>query len=149
MLSEFQAVTATLLRIGLGVFWLITAVLKLRRPPTHDQVRQLLDRPLWAIPLVVRLLPWCELLLGVTLTTGWQARGGAWASAGLFTCFGALWLRAIVRRTLGEGGCGCFGSGDNRFRAAPARISKLEDRLLWVGIQWALAVVAVAVAATQ
>ena len=121
MSSEF-AVRTTLLyvvQLGLGLFWIAAALAKLRAPrPAEDTIRRVLyprggrwaDR---APVLLCRLLVAAEIILGLLLLSGWQARTAALVGAAMLLGFvGALAADAVARsRAAGSvGGCGCFGS---------------------------------------
>ena len=121
-MSDEIAVRTTLLyavQLGLGFFWLVAALAKLRMPrPTEYTIRRVLyqrggrwtDR---GPVLLCKLLVAAEITLGLLLLSGWLSRAAAAASATLLLGFvGVLVADAVARsRTAGAvGGCGCFGS---------------------------------------
>lgn len=155
MSDEIAVRTALLyaVQLGLGLFWLVAALAKLRMPhPTEDTIRRVLyprgrrwtDR---GPVLLCRLLVAAETALGLLLLSGWQSRAAAAASAALLLGFvGVLAADAVARsRTAGAvGGCGCFGS----VPAAAAPATSPGDASLGVAIarNFMLAIVSLGVA---
>ena len=101
-----------LLRLLLACVFLYSAYTKLRQPwllfaMSVDSYGLL---PEWAVLLVARTLPWLELLLGLTLASGYALPYAAlFASAQLLLFFSVL-VRSYFK---GLGiDCGCFGVGE-------------------------------------
>jgi len=103
---------AFILRIILGVIFVYAAWVKLREPwalfaISIDSYQVL---PLRAVEMVARVLPWCELLLGILLIAGvWRGVSTAAASL-LLAVFFSLMVRAMAKGM--EIDCGCFGPGE-------------------------------------
>jgi uncharacterized membrane protein YphA (DoxX/SURF4 family) len=62
----------------------------------------------WLEP-IARILPWCEIVLGLGLLSGLGARWFSLIAAGLLTFFWFIGIRASVKGLIVD--CGCFGSG--------------------------------------
>ncbi|TQM63985.1 MauE/DoxX family redox-associated membrane protein [Humibacillus xanthopallidus] len=125
----------------LAVVLVVSAVGKLRSPAASAQAFTALKvpRPL-ASPLVVRALPWVEIVLGLVLIVvgGWLGVVVSLAVLALFGAYFALVVRARGFET--DVDCACFGS------LGPGRITRVTVwRNTWL---LALAVVSVLVATT-
>ncbi|HWF08540.1 MAG TPA: MauE/DoxX family redox-associated membrane protein [Bryobacteraceae bacterium] len=62
----------------------------------------------WLEP-IARILPWCEIALGIALLTGIFARWFSLIAAGLLAFFLFIGIRASVKGLVVD--CGCFGAG--------------------------------------
>ena len=123
----------------LAVVLVVSAVGKLRSPAASAQAFTALQvpRPLSA-PLVVRALPWVEIVLGLALVTvgGWAGVVVSLVVLALFAAYLVLVIRARGFDT--DVDCACFGS------LGPGRITRVTVwRNTWL---LALAVVSVVVA---
>jgi len=99
-------------RVVLGGVFLYAAYSKLRNPwmlfaMAIDSYQIL---PVWATEMLGRALPWVELLLGLLLLVGWQAR---WVAAGASVLLAGFFGVMVVAYSRGLGiDCGCFGIGE-------------------------------------
>ena len=66
--------------------------------------------PQWAVLTLARVLPWCELAIGVLLLTGWWLRQTAIAASALLVLFFAVMLRSYAKGLQID--CACFGLGE-------------------------------------
>jgi uncharacterized membrane protein YphA (DoxX/SURF4 family) len=66
--------------------------------------------PVWSENVLAMVLPWIEILAGISLLLGVERRAGAWIVAGLMVVFtlgvAQAWMRGLDIE------CGCFGTGD-------------------------------------
>lgn len=62
----------------------------------------------WLEP-IARILPWCEIVLGIGLLTGIFARWFSLIAAGLLAFFLFIGIRASLKGLVVD--CGCFGAG--------------------------------------
>lgn len=97
-------------RVGLGLWFLVFGLSKVVEgiPAFSRQVasfRILMDP--WNLP-VAYIVPWFEIIVGVSLITGWLARGASRGALGLTLLFifvsGQAWVLGL------DADCGCFGS---------------------------------------
>jgi len=99
-------------RLVLGVVFVYAAYTKLRHPwmlfAMSISSYQLL--PQWAVTLLARALPWCELSLGLLLLAGYGLRWAGLAASALLLGFFGVMLRSHFK-SLGID-CGCFGFGE-------------------------------------
>jgi uncharacterized membrane protein YphA (DoxX/SURF4 family) len=101
---------ASVLRVAVGLVWLVAGVRKLRSPEaTRTSVAALLGGPDDRVRVVARLLPPAEILLGLVLVVGWHALWASLVSAVAFLGLAGLVGWAAVRHALPAEGCGCFG----------------------------------------
>lgn len=66
--------------------------------------------PQWAVMTLARVLPWCELALGILLLTGFWLRETAMAASALLVLFFAVMLRSYAKGL--QINCACFGLGE-------------------------------------
>ena len=66
--------------------------------------------PQWAVMTLARVLPWCELVLGILLLTGFWLRQAAIAASALLVVFFAVMLRSYAKGL--QINCACFGLGE-------------------------------------
>lgn len=66
--------------------------------------------PQWAVMTLARVLPWCELAVGVLLLTGFWLRQAAVAASALLVLFFAVMLRSYLKGLQID--CACFGLGE-------------------------------------
>jgi len=66
--------------------------------------------PLWAVELAARVLPWFEMLLGLTLVLGLWLRWAAAVTSALIAVFCFAIIRAYLLHL--EISCGCFGNNE-------------------------------------
>jgi uncharacterized membrane protein YphA (DoxX/SURF4 family) len=101
-----------ILRVVLGGVFVYAAWLKLREPWALFAIAidsyQVL--PSWAVELVARGLPWCELLLGISLVAGLWRRASTLSTSLLLVVFFSLMIRAMLKGMQID--CGCFGPGE-------------------------------------
>jgi len=100
------------LRIGFAALFIWAAVPKLVEPATFARaVAAYRLLPETGIQGVAWVLPWLELLVGLSLLALPWLRRGAWLLAtALMVCFAAIIASAAARGL--DIGCGCFGGGD-------------------------------------
>ena len=101
-----------LLRIALGVVFEYAGYVKLREPwlvfAMSIDAYQILPEP--AVLATARTLPWFELILGLTLASGFALRYAAIAAAVLLGTFFTIMLIAYSKGLAID--CACFGPGD-------------------------------------
>jgi uncharacterized membrane protein YphA (DoxX/SURF4 family) len=115
-------------RIGIGLVMLAAALGKIGDPGAFStQIHHYRLVPVGAENLLAVLLPWVELLAGLSLVLGPHARSGAWLSAAMMAVF-TLAVGAAVARGL-DIECGCFGTAD----ASRVGGMKLAENLLLTG----------------
>ncbi len=66
--------------------------------------------PQWAVMTLARVLPWCELVVGILLLTGFWLRQTAIAASALLVVFFAVMLRSYAKGL--QINCACFGLGE-------------------------------------
>jgi hypothetical protein len=120
-------VTATVLRILIGLVLAATAVGKLLDVPGFEGVlrtyRAFADG---AVPVLAATIPVFELLLALWLFSGRRLAGAAAASIAMHLVY-AAWSAASLLRGLELANCGCFGV----FLARPLSwVTVLEDLVL-------------------
>ena len=98
---------AVVLRIALGIIFIISAWPKLSDPPAFAQmVSNYRLIPEVLISPAALVLPWLEMLAGLALITGWGRRGAAvWIAFLLIVFMGALSIN-LARGVAVD--CGCF-----------------------------------------
>jgi hypothetical protein len=116
--AHTRSIALYALRAGIGMVWIAAAIGKARTPSAllADNVRKLCGGSVRLAAGIARVLPMAELIIGLLLITGWEMHAVSAVSAALFFAFAFLIGRAIVRDSLGDAGCGCFGG-----RRSPSR----------------------------
>lgn len=115
-------------RIGIGLVMLAAALGKIGDPGAFStQIHHYHLVPVGAENLLAVLLPWVELLAGLSLVLGPHARSGAWLSAAMMAVFTLAVSTAVARGLDIE--CGCFGTAD----ASHVGGMKLAENLLLTG----------------
>jgi uncharacterized membrane protein YphA (DoxX/SURF4 family) len=115
-------------RIGIGLVMLAAALGKIGDPAAFStQIHHYRLAPIGAENLLAILLPWVELLAGLSLVLGAHARSGAWLSAAMMAVFTLAVGTAVARGLDIE--CGCFGTAD----ASHVGGMKLAENLLLTG----------------
>ena len=102
-----QPLVYHVLRLGLGAVWLYASFDKILHPQAFAQVvynYQILPDGL--VNLAALVLPWLELLLGLSLLAGVWLPGATLISSGLLTIFAAALVYNLTRGL--DIGCGCF-----------------------------------------
>ena len=101
-----------LARLFLAGLFIVAAVAKLREPwplfAASIDTMQIL--PTWAVIGVARTLPWFELVLGLTLLSGFFLRYSSTIATVLIAIFLSVLVRSYVRGMTVD--CGCFGTGE-------------------------------------
>jgi len=98
-------------RLGLAILFLWAGIAKVREPWLQfaisiDEFKVVPDT--WLEP-IARILPWCEIALGIALIPGILSRWFATIATGMLAWFLFIGIRAkVVGLTVD---CGCFGSG--------------------------------------
>jgi Methylamine utilisation protein MauE len=99
---------STVAALLLGAVFLLSAITKLAAPAKwRAQAAQLIDAP-----LVGRVLPWVEVVMGALLVSGWQRHRVAIAAGALLVTFNSL--LAVRLREGRRPPCACFGSLSSR-----------------------------------
>ena len=98
-------------RLGLAVIFLYAGYAKLREPwlqfaVSIDSFKAVPES--WLEPMA-RLLPWCEVALGLALLSGILARWFALIATLMLGLFFSVGVRAFAKGLTVD--CGCFGSG--------------------------------------
>jgi uncharacterized membrane protein YphA (DoxX/SURF4 family) len=115
-------------RIGIGLVMLAAALGKIGDPGAFStQIHHYRLVPIGVENLLAILLPWVELLAGLSLVLGAHARSGAWLSAAMMAVFTLAVGTAVARGLDIE--CGCFGTAD----ASHVGGMKLAENLLLTG----------------
>ena len=104
--------TVLILRVALAAVFIYAAWSKLRQPwllfaMAIDAYGLL---PQWAVDPLARVLPWCELALGILLVSGLWLRQAAIASSVLLVVFFSVMLRSYIKGM--QINCACFGLGE-------------------------------------
>lgn len=98
---------SVIFRLFLGAIFLYAGVVKGLDPPGFAQaIYNYRILPGWLINPVAILMPWIEVVVGVSLLLGLWAQGGSLVAAGLLAVFGAA-LGLNLARGL-DIDCGCF-----------------------------------------
>ena len=110
--SKPLTVLVWLVRLVLGGIFIYAAWIKLKEPwllfaMSIDAYHVL---PQWGVMAVARILPWCELALGLVLVTGRLPRISSVAASALLALFFGLMVRAYAKGDTID--CGCFGPGE-------------------------------------
>ena len=98
------------------------------------------SEPWWGWHAVALWLPWLEVLVGLTLLTGFWRRAGLWIAAGLLLFFSGLGVYAIVTGL--DISCGCFGKtgeGTKSFLGTAKGLVVQDVPLLLLAVAAALA----------
>ena len=115
-------------RIGIGLVMLAAALGKIGDPAAFStQIHHFHLVPVAAENLLAVLLPWVELIAGLSLVLGAHARSGAWLSVAMMAVFTLAVTTAVARGLDIE--CGCFGTAD----ATHVGGMKLAENLLFTG----------------
>ena len=98
-------------RVAIGVVFIAAALAKIGDAASFAaQIHNYRLLPVAAENLVAILLPWVELIAGLALVLGMQARPGAVLIAVMMVVFTAAVGQAVARGLDFE--CGCFGTAD-------------------------------------
>ncbi|MBE2204087.1 MAG: DoxX family membrane protein [Chthoniobacterales bacterium] len=99
------------LRLALGGVFLYAGTTKVIGPQAFaDSIATFKMLPPQLINIVALGLPPFEILAGLMLVSGWNARAASLAVAGLAFVFGIALGQALIRGLVVD--CGCFGSGE-------------------------------------
>jgi uncharacterized membrane protein YphA (DoxX/SURF4 family) len=115
-------------RIGVGLVMLAAALGKIGDPGAFSsQIHHFHLTPVGAENLIAVLLPWVELVVGLSLALGLQARSGAWLGFAMMIVFTIAVGSALARGLNIE--CGCFGT------ASSSRVGgmKIAENLVLTG----------------
>ncbi len=100
-----------LCQLALGLVLLTAALAKLVDVGSlAQQVHNFRLVPLASENLLAMIVPWIELLAGLSLVLGIRARSGAWVGTALMAVFTVAVALAMARGLNFE--CGCFGTAD-------------------------------------
>lgn len=98
-------------RLGIAVIFLYAGIAKVREPWLQFAVSietfKIVPET-WLEP-IARILPWCEIGLGIALIPGILARWFSLFATGMLTWFLFIGVRAYAKGLTVD--CGCFGSG--------------------------------------
>lgn len=98
-------------RLGLAIIFLVAGIAKVREPWLQFAIsisEFKVVQETWLEP-IARILPWCEIALGVALIPGILARWFSLITTGMLAWFLFIGIRAKVLGLAVD--CGCFGSG--------------------------------------
>ena len=120
-------------RVGIAVVFIVAGLAKIGDAESFArQVHNFQLIPVAFENLVAIVLPWIEVVIGVTMLVGSRRRAGAWLSLILMAGF-TIAVAAGVARGL-DIECGCFGTGDG---ARVGAVKLIENVLLtlaaWIG----------------
>ena len=108
-------VPAWIVRVGrlvLGLIMIAAGFGKITDPAAFaTQIRHFAILPAGLENLPAILLPWVEVVCGLSLLTGVRARSAAWLSAAMLVAFTLAVGSAMARGLDIE--CGCFGTADS------------------------------------
>ena len=122
------SLTIRFCRVAIGVVFIAAALAKIGDAASFAaQIHNYRLLPIGAENLVAILLPWIELIAGLALVLGVQARSGAWLTAAMMVVFTAAVGQAVARNLDFE--CGCFGTAD----ATRVGGMKLLENLIFTG----------------
>jgi uncharacterized membrane protein YphA (DoxX/SURF4 family) len=98
-------------RLGIAVIFLYAGIAKVREPwlqfaVSIESFKVVPDT--WLEP-IARMLPWCEIALGIALISGILARWFSLLATGMLAWFLFIGIRAYAKGLTVD--CGCFGSG--------------------------------------
>jgi hypothetical protein len=100
-----------LCQVGIGLIFVGSALAKIGDVGLFaEQLHNYRLVPLWSEHLLAMVIPWIELLTGLSLVLAIRPRSGAWLATGLLVAFTAAVGAAMARGLDFE--CGCFGSAD-------------------------------------
>ena len=113
MTSKWRVVlsfAAPVLRLIPGAVLAVSGYLKAVRPASEFAATL---ESYWIVPAVLvfplaRVVPWVELLVGLSLLVGFMTRLSAFLAMGLFATFVAVLAQSVFRK-LPMADCGCFG----------------------------------------
>jgi uncharacterized membrane protein YphA (DoxX/SURF4 family) len=132
-------------RICIGLLFLYAGIIKAGHPAGFAvAIGNYQILPQWAVNPAAIILPWLEILLGVTLLLGFWIEGGSLVAAVLFLIFSTALAFNLIRGL--DISCGCFS-------ASPRKINWLyflrdmslmlmsifilfKDRYLWTVTSW-------------
>ena len=126
-LRNVLAALAVPVRVYLGIVFIAASLYKIAEP--HDFAVSIATYdilPLGLVNLMAILLPWIELICGITLITGWWTRASALCILGMMVMFVAAILIALARDL--HMSCGCFTSAEAEDEISAATV--LRD-LAW------------------
>ena len=116
-------------RLAIGVLFITAALAKIgAAQPFALQIENYDILPAGWENLPAIVLPWIELVAGLALVLGVQARSAAWVAVTLMAVFTAAVGQAMARGLNVE--CGCFGTGD----ATRVGLPKLLENLVVTGV---------------
>jgi len=104
---------AMLLRVGLGIMFLVSSIPKIRQP--YDFLGSVYGFEIVGPNLgllVASVLPWLELFLGICLIGGVFISGALLITIGLSIMFGVVISSAVMRGM--DISCGCFGPSQDK-----------------------------------
>ncbi|MEX5635000.1 MauE/DoxX family redox-associated membrane protein [Parafrankia sp. FMc2] len=115
--------TSTVLRVGLGLVWLVAGALKIDDPDGMVRsVRAFRILPESLVDPVAYAVPFIEIALGVLLIVGLAVRLGAIVSGLLFAVYTAAIISAAARGLRID--CGCFSTGGDLTAEAPTHYTQ-------------------------
>ncbi|NDC83430.1 hypothetical protein EB093_07210 [bacterium] len=97
------------IQIGLGALFIYAGVTKLLDPLRFEaSILGYQIIPLWLVGPIRTVMPWIEIILGLSLVMGWRPQLTSGALATLLIIFTILVVFAIANGWIVD--CGCFGS---------------------------------------
>ena len=103
----FHPSFVALLRIALGVVFVVASVDKIQNPQSFaDNIAHYRMMPYQLINLVAMTLPWIEIVTGSLLVTGIWIRANAVVVSGMLVVFSLAIFQALLRDL--DISCGCF-----------------------------------------
>jgi putative oxidoreductase len=117
------------IRLIVGITFIIAAIPKIISPSNFAWSIALYQMlPYQYIHLLAVILPWLELIVGITLILGLWTRGSAVIVCGMLVMFIVAILYAIINR-IEMSGCGCF--SQEGAKALAAHKSEMGTSLLY------------------
>jgi uncharacterized membrane protein YphA (DoxX/SURF4 family) len=111
--SEIFSWLALAFRICIGILFLYAGIIKAGDPAGFAvAIGNYQILPQWAVNPAAIVLPWLEILLGITLLLGFWIEGGSLVSAVLFSVFSIALAFNLIRGL--DISCGCFSASPKK-----------------------------------
>jgi putative oxidoreductase len=116
------------LRIYIGVIFITASMYKINYPAEFaETIASYQIVPFWGVHLIALIMPWMELICGLTLVLGLRTRSSAVLAGSMLVIFCIAIVITLVREI--PIGCGCFSSVDD-----PLTWKTLLRDLIWLAM---------------